>query len=129
MALVISFVPDPIKAVTEMVRVVRPGGWVAAYMWDLPGGGIPIEPMLRALKSLDIAVALPGIEVSRRDNMRAGSAIDRYARNPHPGFLLRLRRFLAVVQCTGGAKRPAATQDVAVRNRTTERAVARATSH
>lgn len=64
MALVISFVPDPIKAVTEMVRVVRPGGWVAAYMWDLPGGGIPIEPMLRALKSLDIAVALPGIEVS-----------------------------------------------------------------
>jgi hypothetical protein len=27
--------------------------------------------MLRALKSLGIAVALPGIEVSRRDNMRA----------------------------------------------------------
>ena len=71
MALVISFVSDPIKAVTEMVRVVRPGGWVAAYMWDLPGGGIPVEPMLRALKSLGIAVALPGIEISRRDNMRA----------------------------------------------------------
>ena len=54
-----------------MMRVVRPGGWVAAYMWDLPGGGIPIEPMLRALKSLGIAVSVPGIEVSRRDNMRA----------------------------------------------------------
>ena len=71
MALVISFVPDPIKAVTEMMRVVRPGGWVAAYMWDLPGGGIPVEPMFRALRSLGIALSVPGIEVSRRDNMRA----------------------------------------------------------
>jgi ubiquinone/menaquinone biosynthesis C-methylase UbiE len=71
MALVISFLPDPGKAVMEMMRVVRPGGWVAAYMWDLPGGGIPVEPMFRALKSLGIAVAVPGIEVSRRDNMRA----------------------------------------------------------
>ena len=29
MALAISFIPDPLKAVKEMVRVVRPGGWVA----------------------------------------------------------------------------------------------------
>jgi len=71
MALVISFVPDPGKAVIEMMRVVRPGGWVAAYIWDLPGGGIPVEPMLRALKSLGVAVAVPGIEVSRRENLRA----------------------------------------------------------
>jgi ubiquinone/menaquinone biosynthesis C-methylase UbiE len=71
MALAISFVPDPIKAVTEMMRVVRPDGWVAAYMWDQPGGGTPVEPMLRALKSLGIAVSLPGIEISRRENMRA----------------------------------------------------------
>jgi ubiquinone/menaquinone biosynthesis C-methylase UbiE len=33
MALAIVFVPDPVKAVAEMVRVVRPGGWVATYMW------------------------------------------------------------------------------------------------
>ena len=71
MALAISFIPDPLKAVKEMVRVVRPGGWVATYMWDLPGGGIPIEPMYRALKSLDIAVSMPGVEVSRLENMRA----------------------------------------------------------
>jgi hypothetical protein len=56
MALAINFVPDPVKAATEMTRVVQPGGWVATYMWDLPGGGIPVEPMFRALKSLGIAV-------------------------------------------------------------------------
>jgi ubiquinone/menaquinone biosynthesis C-methylase UbiE len=33
MALVIFFVPDPAKGVAEMVRVVRPGGVVAAYAW------------------------------------------------------------------------------------------------
>jgi ubiquinone/menaquinone biosynthesis C-methylase UbiE len=71
MALAISFVPDPIKAAAEMARVVRPGGCVATYMWDLPGGGIPIQPMFRALKSLGIAVSVPGTEVSRRDDMQA----------------------------------------------------------
>jgi SAM-dependent methyltransferase len=71
MALVISFVPEPEKAAREMARVVKPGGIVATYMWDLPGGGIPIEPMYRALKSLGVAVAIPGVEVSRGDGMRA----------------------------------------------------------
>lgn len=71
MALAISFVPDPVKAAVEMTRVVKPGGWVATYMWDLPGGGIPIQPMFRALKSLGIAVSVPGTEVSRQDDMRA----------------------------------------------------------
>jgi len=46
MALVISFLPDPDKAAAEMARVVRPGGWVAAYMWDGPGGGTPVHPIL-----------------------------------------------------------------------------------
>ena len=40
MALVIAFLPDPGAAVAEMTRVVRPGGLVTAYMWDIPGGGV-----------------------------------------------------------------------------------------
>src|SRR5450631_4595990 len=35
MALVLFFVPDPAKGVSEMVRVVVPGGAVVTYMWDM----------------------------------------------------------------------------------------------
>jgi SAM-dependent methyltransferase len=40
-ALVIFFVPEPAGAVAEMVRVIRPGGGVCAYAWDILGGGFP----------------------------------------------------------------------------------------
>jgi SAM-dependent methyltransferase len=32
--LVLNFVPEPRRAVAEMARVARPGGAVAAYVWD-----------------------------------------------------------------------------------------------
>src|SRR5258708_5239893 len=32
--LVLNFVPEPRRAVAEMARVTRPGGAVAAYVWD-----------------------------------------------------------------------------------------------
>jgi ubiquinone/menaquinone biosynthesis C-methylase UbiE len=35
--LMLNFVPDPARAVTEMVRVTRPGGDVALYVWDYTG--------------------------------------------------------------------------------------------
>jgi ubiquinone/menaquinone biosynthesis C-methylase UbiE len=72
MALVITFVPDPLKAAAEMARVVKPGGLVATYMWDIPAGGIPSEPISAAMKSLGIdAPNPPGVEASRRENMDA----------------------------------------------------------
>lgn len=39
-ALVLNFVPDRHKALSEMQRVARPGGTVAFYVWDYPGGGV-----------------------------------------------------------------------------------------
>jgi ubiquinone/menaquinone biosynthesis C-methylase UbiE len=71
MALVISFVPDPVKAVAEMVRVVWPGGWTATYMWDRPGGGTPVEPIYVAANSLGMDLpAPPGVAISRRDALQ-----------------------------------------------------------
>jgi SAM-dependent methyltransferase len=35
--LVLNFVPKPLLAVQEMARAVRPGGVVAAYVWDYAG--------------------------------------------------------------------------------------------
>jgi len=52
MALVVVFLSDPAKATAEMARVVRPGGWVATYMWDIVNGGLPHTPLYRAAKSL-----------------------------------------------------------------------------
>jgi ubiquinone/menaquinone biosynthesis C-methylase UbiE len=37
-ALVLIFLPDPVKGLEEMVRVVVPGGTVSTYMWDQLGG-------------------------------------------------------------------------------------------
>jgi ubiquinone/menaquinone biosynthesis C-methylase UbiE len=72
MALAITFVPDPQKAVAEMARVVRPGGWVATYMWDIPGGGNPLEPIQKAMRSLGMPYQLPPTaSVSRQESMRA----------------------------------------------------------
>lgn len=36
--LVLNFVPDAGRAIAEMVRVTRPGGIVAAAVWDVQGG-------------------------------------------------------------------------------------------
>lgn len=35
--LLLNFIPDTAKALSEMVRIVRPGGAVALYVWDYAG--------------------------------------------------------------------------------------------
>jgi ubiquinone/menaquinone biosynthesis C-methylase UbiE len=59
MALVLFFVPDPDKGISEMMRVVRPGGTIAAYVWDLPGGGFPLEPLWASMRAAGMPVPLP----------------------------------------------------------------------
>ena len=66
MALVIYFVPDPAKGVAEMARVVRPGGMVAAYAWDMLGGGFSLEPIRIEMRAMGLtAVSPPSSEASR----------------------------------------------------------------
>ena len=66
MALVIYFVPDPAKGVAEMARVVRPGGIVAAYAWDMLGGGFSLEPIRIEMRAMGLTVvSAPSSEASR----------------------------------------------------------------
>jgi ubiquinone/menaquinone biosynthesis C-methylase UbiE len=71
MALVLSFLPDPPKAVAEMARVIRPGGWAATYMWDIPGGGSPTTAIYVAMESLGSALPVrPNPTASRLEAMQ-----------------------------------------------------------
>ena len=71
MALVLVFVPDPAKGIAEMVRVVRPGGTVATYMWDMLGGGFPLDPILVEMRAMGLTPPRPPrMEASRMEALR-----------------------------------------------------------
>jgi SAM-dependent methyltransferase len=80
MALVIFFVPEPAKGVAEMVRVVAPGGTIAAYAWDMLGAGYPGEAIRAELREFGLNPPLPpSVDASRIDTLRAlwtGAGLD-----------------------------------------------------
>jgi len=59
MALVLFFVPDPTVAIAEMCRAVRPGGTVAAYHWDVSGGGFPLADIASEMLELGVPPRVP----------------------------------------------------------------------
>jgi SAM-dependent methyltransferase len=54
--LVVHFMADPVRGLTEMARVTGDGGIVAASVWDMVGGKAPISPFWRAARELDSGV-------------------------------------------------------------------------
>ncbi len=70
MALALFFVPVPLRGVQEMGRVVRTGGLVTAYVWDMFGGGFPLEPIHAEMRAMDIKHLLPiSADISRLENL------------------------------------------------------------
>jgi SAM-dependent methyltransferase len=63
--LVVHFMADPVRGLREMRRVTRPGGTVAACVWDYGGGRGPASVLWRAAGELSRHVPdesdLPGV--------------------------------------------------------------------
>jgi SAM-dependent methyltransferase len=51
--LVVHFMADPVSGLSEMVRVTRQGGLIAACVWDQAGYGGPLATFYRAVHDLD----------------------------------------------------------------------------
>jgi SAM-dependent methyltransferase len=51
--LVVHFMSDPVTGLREMARVTRPGGVVAASVWDFGGGAAPLSLFWSAAAALD----------------------------------------------------------------------------
>src|SRR5262245_61692248 len=57
-SLVVAWMNDADQGIGEMVRVTKPGGTVAAAMWDIPGGGLQmLSHFWRAAQEIDPSVA------------------------------------------------------------------------
>jgi ubiquinone/menaquinone biosynthesis C-methylase UbiE len=71
-ALVLNFISDRKGALQEMLRVGRPGGTVAAYVWDFTAGRAPNSCLALALRRMGIEVPrIPGSDGSTLDALRS----------------------------------------------------------
>jgi ubiquinone/menaquinone biosynthesis C-methylase UbiE len=60
-ALAINFIPDRLRALFEMRRVVRPRGLIAGYVWDFAAERSPSWPLRRGMRQVGVNVPhVPG---------------------------------------------------------------------
>jgi SAM-dependent methyltransferase len=77
--LVVHFMTDPVAGLAEMARVTRPGGLVAACVWDHAGGAGPLATFWRAVRDLDPAArdeaSLPGAREGHLGELSADAGL------------------------------------------------------
>lgn len=81
--LVLNFLPHPERAVAEMARVTRPGGTVAAYVWDYAGEMQVIRRFWEAAVALDPAAS--DLDESRRFPLARPAALEQLFRGAELG--------------------------------------------
>jgi SAM-dependent methyltransferase len=78
--LVVHFMADPVLGLREMRRVTRPGGTVAACVWDHAGGRGPLEAFWSAARELDPAAPdesdLAGVREGHLASLFAQAGLD-----------------------------------------------------
>jgi SAM-dependent methyltransferase len=65
--LVVPFMQDAHAGLTQMRRVTRPGGVVAACAWDHGGGQSPLAPLWRAVRDLHPAEPTESVQAGTRE--------------------------------------------------------------
>jgi len=65
--LVVPFMKDALAGLTEMRRVTRPRGVVAACAWDHGAGQSPLAPLWRAVRDLHPAEANESVQAGTRE--------------------------------------------------------------
>jgi SAM-dependent methyltransferase len=70
--LVVHFMADPVAGLREMGRVTRPGGVVAACVWDHGGGRGPLTAFWLAVRELDPAARDESARAGAREGHLAG---------------------------------------------------------
>src|SRR6201993_3955846 len=81
--LVVHFMADPVAGLREMGRVTRPGGVVAACVWDHAGGRGPLAAFWTAVRQLDPAAddesGLAGVREGHLASLFTQAGLDRTA--------------------------------------------------
>jgi SAM-dependent methyltransferase len=76
-SLVVAWMSDADQGIAEMARVTTPGGTVAAAMWDLAGGGLPmLTHFWRAAREIDPSIA----DDEPRAGVSEGDLVERFGR-------------------------------------------------